>query len=110
MATTKEKATPKAAPAPAKAEKKAPPARKNSRTIGMDIMRACAYAGVSAPAGAVKLSKDVDLTHAALTQLKTDVIEIAAKLRALDDDNKRVCALALGHILMGVQRLEREAK
>lgn len=100
----KAKATPKA-----KDEDKAP-ARLASRTIGLDISRACKQAGAPIPKGAVQLSKDVELGKKALEALKADIIETSAKLRATGEDGKRVCALALGHILMGVQRMAREAK
>lgn len=86
------------------------PARLASRTIGLDVVRACKLGSVPAPKGATQLAKDIELSKAALERLKDEISETSAKLRAEGNDEKRVCALALGHILMGVQRMAREAK
>lgn len=95
-------------PTPEKEDKA--PARLASRTIGADVVRACKLGGTTAPKGAVQLAKDAELSKAGLERLKSEIIETSAKLRAEGSDNARVCALALGHILMGVQRMAREAK
>lgn len=94
----------------AKVEAKDAPARSVTRTTGRDIVNACKIGGIPAPKGAITLMNDGDLNKKALELLKDQIAECGKTLRATGDDGKRVCALALGHVLMTVQRLAREAK
>lgn len=85
------------------------PARLFSRTVGNNIALICALAGTSTPKAAKQLANDEQLSKKALIGLRDGVNEITRELRQ-GNRTQQVCALALAHANMGVQRLSRSGK
>lgn len=90
-------------------KEKGAPARMFSRTVGNHIAMVCALAGVSTPKVAKRLQNDEQPSKKELIALRDEINETNAKLRD-GSKTQQVCALALAHVNMGVQRLSRSGK